>query len=196
MFIRLFAWFWVAFCSLAANAAGTSLPTPTVAYSADRIMETEAGTFSGKVHAAAGKERSEINAGGMQSVMILRPDLERGYMLMPVQRTYQQIDYVRARQQAGGTPENLVEATIVGTEVIEGRQTTKYRLMMKDGSAGGFMWFTSEGIAVKMDLLQKESGRKTRMTLTLKNLEIGAQDPALFEVPAGYSPMPSFRTPR
>jgi hypothetical protein len=200
MFIRLFAWFWVAFCSLAANAAtvtSAALPTPTVAYAADRVMQTEAGTFTGRVHAAAGKERNEFNAAGMQSVMILRPDLAQGYMLMPAQHVYQQVDYLRARQQSGAASEDLVETTIVGTETIEGRETTKYRLVMKDGSAGGFMWFTREGIAVKMDLLQKEGGRKTRMTITLTNLEIGSQDPALFEVPAGYRALPSFmKAPR
>jgi hypothetical protein len=30
------------------------------------------------------------------------------------------------------------------------------------------------------------------MTVTLKNLQIGPQDPAVFEVPSGYTKMPSF----
>jgi hypothetical protein len=62
---------------------------------------------------------------------------------------------------------------------------------MKDGSAGGFMWFTKDGITMKMDLLQKEGGKKSRMTMTLTHLKVGPQDPALFEIPAGYNKMPN-----
>ena len=28
---------------------------------------------------------------------------------------------------------------------VEGRDSTKYKLRMKDGSAGGFIWITSQG---------------------------------------------------
>ena len=51
---------------LNASALAQSLPVPTVEYSADRVMETEKGTISGKVFHAAGKERTEMNMGGMQ----------------------------------------------------------------------------------------------------------------------------------
>src|SRR3569833_3624151 len=65
--------------AFAASANGAPLPTPTVEYSADRVMETEAGTFEGKVYAAKDKERSETNMQGMTSVMILRRDKQLGY---------------------------------------------------------------------------------------------------------------------
>ncbi len=80
------------------HAAG--LPVPTVEYSADRVMETQAGTFEGKVYAA------------------------------------------------------------------------KDKLVMKDGSAGGFMWFTKDGILMKTDTVMKSGRDKSRMTVTLKNLKM------------------------
>jgi hypothetical protein len=79
----------------------------------------------------------------------------------------------------------------VGKETLDGVETTKYKLVMKDGSAGGFMWFTKEGINMKMDLLQKQGRKKTRMTMTWTNLKIELQDPALFEIPSGYNKMPN-----
>jgi hypothetical protein len=85
-----------------------------------------------------------------------------------------------------------VDITEVGKETLDGHATTKYKLLMKDGSAGGFIWITGEGIPVKMDMLSKSGGEKTRVTMTLSNLKVGAQDPQLFEVPADYSAMPSF----
>jgi len=63
---------------------------------------------------------------------------------------------------------------------------------MKDGTAGGFIWITSDGVPVKMDMLSKSGGEKTRITMTLTNLKIGAQDPQLFEVPGDYKALPKF----
>ena len=178
--------------AFAATANGAGLPVPTVEYSADRVMETEAGTFEGKVYAAKDKERSETSMRGMTSVMILRRDKQLGYMLMPTQKMYQQMDFAKAQQQGGAQPPDQMEITEVGSDTIEGQPTTKYKLIMKDGSAGGFMWFTKDGIMMKMDTVVKNGRDKSRMTITLKNLKIGSQDASLFEVPSGYSAMPSF----
>ena len=178
--------------AFAATANGAGLPAPTVEYSADRVMETSAGTFEGKVYAAKDKERSETRMQGMTSVMILRRDKQLGYMLMPTQKMYQQMDFAKAQQQSGGQAADQVEITEVGSDTIEGQPTTKYKLIMKDGSAGGFMWFTKDGILMKMDTVVKNGRNKSRMTVTLKNLKIGSQDASLFEVPTGYNAMPSF----
>jgi hypothetical protein len=176
----------------AAGAHGAGLPVPTVEYSADRVIESSAGTFDGKVYAAKDKERMEMHMGDMKSVMILRRDKQLGWSLMPMQKMYQQIDFAKAAQQSGAAPDSEIEITVVGTETVEGFEATKYKMLMKDGSAGGFVWITQEGIAVKMDMLSKSGREKSRITMTLKNIAIGAQDPQLFELPADYSAMPSF----
>jgi hypothetical protein len=168
-----------------------SLPVPTVEYSADRIIESEAGTFNGKVYAAKDKERTEISMRGMQSVTILRRDKKLSWMLMPSHRMYSEMDLVRAQHQSGSAPADDVSIESVGTETIEGFETTKYKMLMKDGSAGGFIWITQQGITIKMDLLSKSEGKKTRMTVTLTNLQIGPQDAQLFELPSDYNAMPS-----
>jgi hypothetical protein len=180
------------FCLLGvvSEARAVSLPAPSVEYAADRIVETEAGTFEGKVYSARDKERSETNMGGMQSVMIVRRDQQIGWMLMPAQKMYREMDLRQAREQSGAAPDDLMEITQVGSESVEGFDSTKYKLVMQDGSAGGFIWITAQGIAVKMDMLSKFEGKKTRMTVTLKNVNIGSQDSRLFEVPPDYSAMP------
>jgi hypothetical protein len=178
--------------AFAAAAHAAPLPVPTVAYSADRVIESEAGTMTGKVYATRGMERQETTMSGMTTVMILRHDKQLGYMLMPSQHMYSQLDLATARKQSGSQAPDLVEITRVGSETIEGHSTTQYKMMMKDGSGGGFIWITSDGIPLKMDMLSKNGGAKTRMTLTLTNLKIGAQDPQLFEVPSGYTAMPKF----
>ena len=92
MFSRLSVLFCLGVMAVAGKSVAAGLPSPTVEYSADRIVETEAGTFSGKVYSAQGKERSETDMGGMQSVIILRRDKQLGWMLMPSHKMYQQLD--------------------------------------------------------------------------------------------------------
>ncbi len=65
MLIRMFAFVWLCLCSLAASATPNGVPVPKAAYS------------------AGGKECTEIDMQGMQSVMILRPDRQLGWTLMP-----------------------------------------------------------------------------------------------------------------
>lgn len=182
----------LATAAFTAQSQADDLPVPTVDYSADRIVETEAGTFDGKVYFAKDRERMETNAQGMQSVMILRRDQQLGWMLMPAQRMYQKLDLRRAQEQSGSKGSEQVTISEVGADSIEGHAATKYKMLMKDGSGGGFIWITQDGIPVKMDFLGKSGRDKTRMTVTLTNLTIGTQDPALFELPADYKAMPSF----
>jgi hypothetical protein len=193
MFERLTLTLSFALCCAAITGAASAetLPSPKVEYSGDRVIESAAGTIRGKVHSAKDKERTEINTQGMQMVLILRKDKQLGYMLMPAQRMYQELDFSTAQKQSGSSPdEDQVEITKVGSETVDGHATTKYRMVLKDGSAGGFIWITSDGIPVKMDMLSKDGDEKSRMTMTLSNLKIGAQDPKLFEVPAGYQKLP------
>ncbi len=192
MFKRLSLFAVLCTAAFASQSHADGLPAPTVDYSADRIMETEAGTFDGRVYFSRDKERLEMNARGMQSVMILRRDQQLGWMLMPAQRMYQKVDLARAQQQSGSQSADTVTIEQVGAEIIEGHAATKYKMLMKDGSGGGFIWVTQDGIPVKMDFLGKNGRDKTRMTVTLTNLTIGEQDPALFELPGDYKAMPSF----
>jgi hypothetical protein len=183
----------VALCGLGfvGQSSATTLPAPSVEYSADRVIETTSGTFNGKVFSSKDKERAEMNMGGMQSVMILRRDKQLGWMLMPAQKMYMTMDFAKAQQQSGAAPNDQIEITEVGTESIEGFSVKQYKMLMKDGSGGGFIWVTEQGIPMKMDMLSKSGGEKSRMTVTLKNLKIGSQDAQLFDLPSGFTAMPS-----
>jgi Domain of unknown function (DUF4412) len=171
-------------------AAGSPFPMLTVEYSADRKIETDSGDMTGRVNAAPGMERNETQMQGFSSVMILRTDKKIGWMLMPAQKMYQELDLAKAGKQAGAvTPEQTV-FELVGQETVSGQSANKYKFVTKDKSAGGFLWYTSTGIPVKMDVLSKAGREKTRMTITLENIKIGPQDRSLFEVPAGFNRMP------
>jgi hypothetical protein len=159
----------------------------TVEYSADSIMETEQGTtIKSRIYHAADKERVEMGGpDGMTT--ITRKDKKVIWQLMG--NMYMEMP-MESSNPAGMDDFDIVEQTEVGQETINGIKTTKSKVVAvkKDGSGkfGGFFWTTKEGITVKMDLLSKEGNKKVRMASELTNLKLEKQDPALFEIPAGY----------
>ena len=179
----------VASAILARPAAAATAPTLTVAYSADRRVEADGVEMQGRVHAAPGMERTETRVGDMSTVLILRMDRKQGWTLMPMQNMYQEVDLGKAARQAGSVNPGQAELEVVDEEIVSGLPATRYKFVMKDKSAGGYLWYTDSGIPVKMDVVSKSGRKSTRMTVTLENIQVEPQDPALFEVPAGFNRM-------
>jgi outer membrane lipoprotein-sorting protein len=167
-----------------------TIPVPNTEYSALKQVVTAQGSFVQTVHHSHGKERSEMEMQGMSMALIYRPDKKLAWQLMPMQKMYMEMDLSSANQMTGNAPDD-VTIEKVGNEMLDGINTTKYKLVLKDKSAGGFVWLSPENIALKMDFISKEGKDKNRITMTMKNLKIEPQDSALFELPEGYQPMPS-----
>lgn len=182
----------VALALMTGGAHADTLPVPKVDYSADRIMDMQGMQFNAKVYASQGRERNEMDMHGMKMITIVRPDKKLVWTLMPMQKMYQEISMDQAQpSQTGGVPED-VKVSKVGKATVEGSQTTQYKMVLKDNSAEGLVWVTDEGIPVKMEMQGKDSEQPFRMTMSLKNIKLGKQDAALFEIPAGYTKMPAF----
>ena len=171
------------------HAVSAALPPEVqVDYSADSTMETEGGmTMKSRIYHTANKDRMEMGGSdGMTS--IVRKDKKVVLQLMGNMYMEMPMD---ASNTSGMDAFDIVEQAEVGQETISGIKTTKFKIVAvkKDGSGkfGGFFWTTKEGITVKMDMLSKDGDKKMRMTSALTNLKIEKQDPALFEVPAGYT---------
>lgn len=171
-------------------SAADTIPASDAEYSGVRTVVTAEGSFTQTVHHSHGKERNEMQMEGMSMATILRPDKKVAWQLMPMQKMYMEVDLKNANKMSGNAPDD-VTIEKVGSEVLDGITTTKYKLVMKDKSAGGFIWLSPENIPLKMDFLSKEGNNKNRVTMSLKNLKVEPQDAALFELPQGYQPMPS-----
>lgn len=174
--------------SLASNA--NTIPAPDTEYSGVRQVVMAEGSFTQTVHHSHGKERSEMQMEGMSMISIIRPDKKLAWQLMPMQKMYMEMDFASAKKMSGKAPDDVTIEKI-GSDMLDGINTTKYKILMKDKSAGGFIWLSPENIPVKMDFLSKEGKDKNRITMTLKNLKVEPQEAALFELPEGYQPMPS-----
>ena len=168
------------------TVSAASPPESRVDYSADSTMEMEGGmTMKSHVYHTSGKERMEMG-GADGSVTIIRKDKKVMWQLMGDMYMEMPLDQSNSSDLSAMD----VEQNAVGEETINGIKTTKSKVIAtkKDGSKfGGFFWTTKEGITVKMDLLSKEGDKKMRMASELTNLKIEKQDPALFEIPVGYT---------
>jgi Domain of unknown function (DUF4412) len=179
--------------AFANGAAAQERPADEVEYSADTAMETEKGVIQGRVYHSRVGERRELNMGNMSMPTITRRDQQVTWQLMPQQKAYTTLKAGSPQAQAAGDTSGWkVEMTVVGTEEIEGHKTSKTKIVAQTpdgGKFGGFWWTTAEGVTVKMDMLGKVDGKELRVKTTLRNLVIAKQDPALFEIPAGYKEM-------
>jgi hypothetical protein len=157
---------------------------------AGQMMET-------RVYYLPGHQRNEIDMGTGEQVMLLDFERRVSYMLMPAEKVYMEMPMGAHGMGAFAPeddPEGKVEHEVLGRETIDGQSTTKYRFEVTtpEGSSKGLVWVTDDGI-----LMRSESETTTgaddqapgRVVITLKDLRIGPQDPALFELPADYHKM-------
>ncbi|RKZ12007.1 hypothetical protein DRQ50_12645, partial [bacterium] len=125
--------------------------------------------------------------GNQSMVTIQRFDLNKSWILMG-QGMYIENDLGESAQ----APEyKLIEKEVLGEEIINGMQTTKYKTVFQGpgGKFGGFTWLNADNIAVKGFMISKENGQKQRIMFELRNIQIGNQDDALFDLPPGSRKM-------
>lgn len=166
---------------------------PQAEYSADSTMQTEEGTIQQKIFVTPTKERKEMLTGaGDGGIMIFRFDSKVLWILMPSEKMYMENSMAggQGQSQRDDPAQWTYEDTAMGDETLNGVKVTKYKTIATstDGKKyGGFSWRTKEGINLKQDLLYKEGNEKKRMLTELTNVQIGRQDPKLFEIPEGFT---------
>jgi hypothetical protein len=145
------------------------------AYSVE--METTAGgqKSSTKMFVDGDKMRTDMDAGGMQMSSIIRKDKKMSYSLMHAQKMVMENPLQDAPAAAQTAPEPTWEK--VGSATVNGQACTEYK--MKMGADVTTFFINGDKLPVRMT--------NANMTMDYKNFKAGAQDAALFEVPAGYS---------
>lgn len=170
-------------------AAAESWPSPEAAYQATRVMDAGGLQMSGRLYHDRGKERWEVEMQGMTQVMILRPDLEKMFMLMPAMNMAMEMPFAfganipTPERYAGNPPE------VIGRETIDGEETTKYKFSGDDGTGPYtvFYWLTDDGITLRTEGSSPEGS----FEMYLEGLDRGDQPADLFELPAGVQLMPA-----
>lgn len=176
------------FC-LAASAAELESLKPKVSYSAIRTISAGGQMMEGRYYYAPGKHRSEMSLGGETMTSIVREDLGVVWNLMPSQTMYMEMAATESTVPggvAGPDTTELVAHEVLGAETVNGYPTTKHRVTTRDAAGetvSGHFWATDDMVPVKMEMTT--SAGET-VAMSLRDIQIGDQPAAMFEVPPGY----------
>jgi hypothetical protein len=149
-------------------------------YSADQLITTRDGnTINSKLYCDNGRIRTEMTAEGM--TIIILPDQQKAYTVMDSQKMVMVMPYDPAKYKKFmiGTPGFQGTTEAAGTDTVDGVACNKYKLTT-DGKVYDLWTNTATKQPVKLAV---EDGS---FVLVWKNYQAGPQDPALFQVPAGY----------
>lgn len=174
------------------QVAASGLMTPKVEYSADQSMGDGEKMVTSRIHQVPGKIRMEFQEGGGEQAVITRFDRKQIWTLMISERMYMEIPMDEEK-----TTRDVRQCTVTsrkegGKEAVNGISAamSEFEATCPDGSGvSGKAWTTRDEILVKMDAVSRKSGKEKgqRVVMEMKNLKIGKQDPALFEIPPGFS---------
>lgn len=181
----------------AAHADGLPFGQPKVAYSAVTVTEVGGQAIQTRVYYAPGHQRNEVDTAVGEQIMLMDFEKKVSYMLLPMQQAYMELPMGAngmGGEMTGKNPEGTVEHETMGRETIDGQETTKYRFSVttSEGSVNGFAWVTDEGILMRSETetTTSQGGQNPgRIVIRLKDLRIGPQDPALFELPKDFQKM-------
>ncbi len=152
-------------------------------FSAEMATSSPEGAMTAKMYVSGQKSRVEMPG----AVTIARIDMKVMWMLMPQEKMYmeQPIDM----RTAMSTQEKLdgeLERTVEGRETVNGMNTTKYRVTYETAGRRDmvFQWIDDTNhFPVKTAAVDNSWWSEFR------SISTKPQDPALFEIPAGYNKM-------
>jgi len=160
-----------------------------VDYSAESLIESGDTSILHRVFHARSMERRNQSIGGMEQVIIIRQDRGLVWVLMPALMLYLEQSLEDGMEQIGFQNGMDIRKKDLGSEVIDGNRTTKRAVTAtKNGVTGfeGTTWTTDDGIMVQVTGTTIEGRRRSSFRMRLRNIKVGPQDPALFDVPEGF----------
>jgi len=156
-------------------------------FSADHVHTARNKTTTGKVYAIENAMRSEAEDKGKKSISIIRFDRKVMWVLMPEQKMYlempwgDQAEWAAVAKGAQAQRESLGSEQLGSYHCDKSRVTTTYQ-----GITGTYI----EWAAKELDgFVVKRQDEKGFWSTEYKNVQLGSQDPSLFELPAGYQKM-------
>jgi hypothetical protein len=173
--------------------AAVNLLDLKVEYSAESVTGSGPNPQIGRLWRTPTALRYESTDATRAQTFVVRFDRNMAWTLVPELKLVLETD-LSALSQLSGLPNisDKLNPMDVGSEVIDGTRTTKYKISADDPQAGwfrGFVWRTAQGVVMKIDGEGEHQGRQGAIHLLFRNVRIGPQDPSLFEAPADYKHM-------
>jgi hypothetical protein len=171
--------------------AGDSLPEFRASFTADAVVEIGGERVVHKVYHAAGLERQEMLVDGLPQVTILRPDLDRAFVIQPGLEDYLELPLDEAALVPGLHDLQGYEVESLGAAREGGEPAGRYRLTRRgDEQALDLeVWLTEDGIIMRIEGEMAFEGTPEHVLLIRRSVQRGEQDPALFEPDAALAAM-------
>jgi hypothetical protein len=177
------------------SAFGLSAQLTSKPFSADKVVTKRGKATTTKVYATPAAVRAEGEQNGKKYIAIDRFDLKVIWSIMPDQKMYVELPMPAGADMAAGMNELAkgmmkdaqVKHESLGSEQVNGFLCDKSRLTVtwQGITSSSVEWASKElgGFVVK-----KQDDTLGEIT-EYKNIQLGPQDPSLFEIPAGYKKM-------
>ena len=151
--IRILAVLFVISMSGAA-ASAEDLPPPKATYTADGVYQIGGDRVVFKLYHQEGKERHEMSIDGLIQITLLRPDLDKGFIIQPaaksvVELPLDEVSFLPVWRTPG---ERVIEP--LGPAKEGGEATTKYRVFSNEFAERQLdvvMWVTDDGITMRLE---------------------------------------------
>lgn len=172
-----------------AAVSAMTLGPARVGFSAERVLVIGQHRYVGRMWQMPGLQRHEQELRAFRPVFILRRDSAVAELIVPQLHTFVAFALPPALALLQG--QGLLQHP-VGRERVDGVMTTRYAVdeSAPEGRAAGSLWLSDDGIAVKcVGRYTAANGKVSRIRWELHNIRIGPQDPRLFEVPKGFTPL-------
>ena len=159
-------------------------------FSAEQTTRKGAQSMSGKIYFQSDRWRVEMASPDGPKVAIHRLDKAVTWLLLP-NRTYVEMP-LRIDQLPQVAPKipGEVERTRVGTDLVGGRKTEKYRVTL---DLNGRKQLLYQWVAPDIQFSMKLASLDGSWESAFDHVAFDHQPPHLFEVPAGYTKVPMQR---
>jgi hypothetical protein len=191
--MRLAAWItgMAAFVAAAQPLHAANVLDLKTEYSAASTIQTPKGPQHGRVWRTPTAMRHEMVDDGRGNVLIARLDRKVAWLLVPEQKLAIELGLENFGLPAELLTGSGIRQTPVGQETVAGLRTTKVRIEREpkpnmNGRFDGHVWTTAEGIIMKVVGSGENQGKRGDVNMSFSDVRIARQDPALFELPAGY----------
>jgi hypothetical protein len=175
---------------IAAPASAETLGDARVGFSAVRVLVIDGQSYVGRMWHMPGEQRHEQDLPALRPIFILRSGSAIGDIILPKLHTV--VEFALPKELSILADPGLLRKPI-GQETVNGIATTKYDLDEEkpQGRAVGALWLSEEGIPMKCDArVTTDKGKVSTIRWELRHVKIGAQEPALFEIPHDYARLP------
>jgi len=175
---------------LSAHALGETLGDARVGFSAERILVVDGQRYVGRMWHMPGEQRHEQDLPAISPVFILRAGSTHGDVVLAKLHTV--VEFPLPKEFALlSNPDLLRRPT--RQETVNGIATTKYTIEedIPGGHIAGSLWLSRDGIPMRCDgKFEPKNGRRWTIYWELRDVKLGKQDEALFELPHGYAKLP------